>query len=860
MFKNAKINLLLVSLFSVTAYAADLTTDKIEVISVTPLPSLGVSLDKIPSSVQTVKASDLKKSQALDISSYINQNLSGVYINETQNNPLQADVNYRGYTASPLLGTPQGLSVYLDGVRLNQPFGDVVSWDLIPKNAIKSMQLMPGSNPLFGLNTLGGALSIQTKDGRSSPGGAIQASMGSYARKLTEFEYGGVSNDNSIDYFFAGTYFDENGWRDHSNSEAKQFFGKLGWRNEKTDVKLTYAYADTDLNGNGLVPETFLKQRKQTVYTYPDNTKNDSHFLNFQLSHYFQPNVQLSTNAYYRRIRTNSFNGDINDDALGSQVGAKGQTWLTSGSLRTNCTNALNVGAGNNIEPGEKCSGLNNRGNNLQENYGITAQFSVENKIFGKENTYTVGGGLDLSDIRYKFTSEYGWLSSDRVGATIIGSGFYRDEITAGNIDGSIDDASVDLKGKTRTWSVFGTDTISLADNLHLTGSLRYNHTKIKNRDQQIHHNFVAYSDDNNSSNDNFNVDLNSNNLEKSLSGDHVFNRINPAIGLTFTPIKNYNTYVGYNEGMRAPTAVELGCANPDAPCRLPNAMAGDPPLKAVVSKTWEAGIRAKENENLFWSAGVFSGRNTNDIQFISATGTGAGYFQNVGETQRRGLEASLGTKFNNLSLGGNYTFLDATFESDITLPGPANSSGTSNGNPQGYDSYRTIDVKKGDRLANTPRNIFKLYANYQISNNFNVGIDSITISQTYLRGNENGDAQAGSCTTGSTTANTPYSSSCFRGNGKNPGYTVFNLSAAYKPKTDWTIFGRVNNLFDKDYTTGGQLGITPYGTDGAFDMHSSTRTRANGENFLAPGAPRTAWIGVRWEFGGKKSEGADSN
>lgn len=841
-----KLNLLIASLLSATAYAADLTTGKIEVISITPLPSLGVSLDKIPSSVQTVKGSDIQKSQALDISSYMNQNLSGVYVNETQNNPLQADVNYRGYTASPLLGTPQGLSVYLDGVRLNQPFGDVISWDLIPKNAIKSMQLMPGSNPLFGLNTLGGALSIQSKDGRSSPGGAIQASLGSYARKLTEFEYGGVSKDDSIDYFVAGTYFDENGWRDQSNSEAKQFFGKLGWRNEKTDAKLTYAYADTDLNGNGLIPETFLKQRRQTVYTYPDNTKNDSHFLNLQLSHYFKPNVQLSSNAYYRRIRTNSFNGDLNEDTLGSQVGAKGQTWLggasyTNGvaSLEGNCRNAL-AQTGLNKEPGEKCSGVINRGNNLQENYGITAQVSVENKIFGKPNTYTVGGGVDLSDIRYKFSSEYGWLSSNRVGSTIIGSGFYRDEVTYGNIDGNIDDASVDLKGKTRTWSAFGTDTLSLSDNLHVTGSLRYNHTTIRNRDQQIHHNFDGTL-----------------NPDASLSGDHIFNRVNPAIGLTFTPIKNYNTYLGYNEGMRAPTSVELGCANPDAPCRLPNAMAGDPPLKAVVSKTWEAGIRAKENENLFWSAGVFSGRNTNDIQFINATGTSAGYFQNVGQTQRRGLEASLGTKISNLSFGGNYTFLDATFETDLTLPGAANSSGTNNGDPYlGYDSYRTIDVKKGDRLPNTPRNILKLYANYQISNNFNVGIDSITISQTYLRGNENNEAQAGSCT--SAGSGNYYTNSCYRGNGKNPGYTVFNLSAAFKPKTDWTIFGRVNNLFDRDYTSGGALGVTPYGTDGAVDMYSATRTRAHGENFLAPGAPRTAWIGVRWEFGGKKSSGLD--
>ena len=105
----------------------------------------------------------------------MNRRFTSVFVNEIQGNPFQPDINYRGYTASPLLGTPQGLSVYVDGVRLNQPFGDIVSWDLIPRAAIASTTLIPGSNPLFGLNTLGGALSVQTKNGRSDPGTSVQA-------------------------------------------------------------------------------------------------------------------------------------------------------------------------------------------------------------------------------------------------------------------------------------------------------------------------------------------------------------------------------------------------------------------------------------------------------------------------------------------------------------------------------------------------------------------------------------------------------------------------------------------------------------------------------------------------------------
>src|SRR5262249_1055757 len=120
----------------------------------------------VPKPVQVLTIQDVEAIGALDLTDLLNRRLTAVHLNEMQGNPFQADMNYRGYTASPLLGTPQGLSVYVDGVRLNQPFGDVVSWDLIPRAAISSTMLMPGSDPLFGLNTLGGALAIQTKSGR----------------------------------------------------------------------------------------------------------------------------------------------------------------------------------------------------------------------------------------------------------------------------------------------------------------------------------------------------------------------------------------------------------------------------------------------------------------------------------------------------------------------------------------------------------------------------------------------------------------------------------------------------------------------------------------------------------------------
>jgi len=151
--KKLRLSLVSLAVLSVCAGCNAWAQDAAELPVVTivgtmPIPSISQPLSEIPSAVQTANSTDLANSQALDLSSFMNQRLGGVYVNEVQGNPYQMDVNYRGFTASPLLGTPQGLSVYMDGVRMNQPFGDVVSWDLMPRSAIANMTLMPGSNTL----------------------------------------------------------------------------------------------------------------------------------------------------------------------------------------------------------------------------------------------------------------------------------------------------------------------------------------------------------------------------------------------------------------------------------------------------------------------------------------------------------------------------------------------------------------------------------------------------------------------------------------------------------------------------------------------------------------------------------------
>src|SRR5262245_60253438 len=239
-------------------------TTTVTVIEAAPLPGLDLPLEKIPAPVQTASAQDIERSGALDVSSFLTRRVNGVFANEIQSNPFQPDINYRGYTASPLLATRQGISVYMDGVRLNQPFGDVVSWDLIPRLAISTTTVMPGSNPLFGLNTLGGALAIQTKDGATAPGTSVEAIYGSDVRRSVEFEHGG-RRPGGLHWYIAGNLFDENGWRDDSPSAVRQIFGKAGWQRPTREFSIAVGHADNSLNGNGLQEEGFLDRGYASV-------------------------------------------------------------------------------------------------------------------------------------------------------------------------------------------------------------------------------------------------------------------------------------------------------------------------------------------------------------------------------------------------------------------------------------------------------------------------------------------------------------------------------------------------------------------------------------------------------------------
>jgi outer membrane receptor protein involved in Fe transport len=791
---------------------------RIDVVEATPLPGTDIPLDEIPAPVQTASARDLEQKGALDLSDLFNKQLGGVHINQNQENPFQPDVNYRGYTASPLLGTPEGISVYMDGVRQNQPFGDIVAWDLIPKIAISEVALMPGSDPLFGLNTLGGAVSVQTKDGFSAPGGTLSINGGSFGRRDGELEYGG-SMPKGFNYYVAGNWFREDGWREHSPSEVRQSFGKLGWHGPKTNIWLSFGYADNWLTGNGLQDFRFLAQDWRSVYSIPDVTWNRSPSFNLNLRHSLTSKVTLSGNAYFRYIRADTTNGDLNSESFDESLynlSAADQTALKAAGysgfpVTGNATTepfpywrCIAQGLEQD-EPIEKCTGIITNTFTKQHNYGLSGQSSW----LLAHNRVTVGMAWDRSDMTYSQASQFGYLNPDRITVTPINA--FADGST--NQDGTPVDTRVDLRGLINTFSIYATDTVTFGK-WAITLSGRYNRTPITNTDL---------------------LPPAAAGVRGSLNGQYVFERFNPSVGFTYAASRFANLYFSYSEASRAPTAIELGCADPNEPCNLPNALVSDPPLKQVVTRNFEAGVRGTIREGgLRYSVGGFYGENRNDILFVASEQTGFGYFTNFGQTRRDGLEASLSRQVGHFTLGGNYTLLNATYQSTQTIDGGSNSLSDSG---PGMDG--NITVHPGDFIPQIPRNILKAYAEYEPIKKISVDLDFDAVGRSFARGNENNLDQPDGV--------------YYLGPGYAPGYGVVNLGAHYQIAKRVQLYFQIDNLLDHRYYTAAQLGPTPFDNNGNFigrpfpavDGNFPIRTTT----FFAPGAPIGAWGGIRFKF-----------
>ncbi len=674
---------------STTVYAEDqrVKLETVEIVGVTPFQGSGISINKVPVPVSIVDAEQLEKSQSISLADYMNRYLGSVNINDAQNNPFQPDVQYRGFTASPLMGLPQGLSVYVNSIRFNEFFGDTVNWDLIPEGAIDTMALQSGSNPAFGLNTLGGAIAIKTKTGFTAPKHQLEVSGGSWGRHSEELSSGW--NNGKFGYFVDVKYFNEDGWRDFSNTEVMQGFSTFSWRGEDSTLDLTLATADNTLRGNGTVPVELLKTNRKAVFTQPDQTINRFFLASLDGSTWLTDHAELSGNMYFRRNKTGALNGDGSEfvDCTGLNVG----TLCDAANAQV-----LDL-AGGAIPFGPAVDGGTlNTSTTIQRSYGLALQTAFDYQILQHDNHFIVGMTYDQGNVHYSADTEVGVLNADR---GVNGSGY------------KTFDAHVRLNTETEHYGVFFTDTFSVTDQLDVTVSGRYNKTRIALLDQ----------------------------VGTELNGNHVFERFNPSAGLTYNFMPELIFYGNYSESARAPSPMELSCSDPNAPCKLPNSFVSDPPLEQVVASTWEAGFRGRFDNVLEgrvnWSAGIFRSINNNDIIFQSTGGVTAntGYFNNIGRTRRQGIELGLnGEVYDDLRFSTNYTYMEATFRSPYKANSPSHPKADVNGD---------IQVQKGNNIPGIPQHLFKVALDYDVIKQWTVGTDVIYNGSQFFRGDESNTA-----------------------------------------------------------------------------------------------------------------------
>jgi len=729
--------------------------ETVAVVGVTPLHGLGVPIDQVPGNVQTLSSAQLSRAVGSQVTDVMIRRLTSVGSTETQANPFQPDIQFRGFSGSPLLGAPQGIAVYQDGVRVNEPFGDAINWDLLPATAVSSMNLMPGSNPLFGLNALGGALSIQTKSGFTDSGHQLSISSGSFGRVWADGATGG--HGDRFSYFLAGHVLSEDGWRDFSPSRIGQLFGKSEWRGDKSSASLSLTFGDNRLVGNGPAPVQLLDEDRSEIFTHPDITDSRVAVAGFGLHRASSPTVAWDSTLYIRPARIETFNGDDTSYAPCSAPEFAGRLCSERDDEPVVDQNGQYVNAAD-----APFDATNNTSETRTLGWGGAIQTTRTQPLAGRNNHFVAGGTLDVGASTYSADSELANLTDSR-GTT-----------GTGRFDSA---AAVRLDATSTHGGAYASDFFSLSPRVTLSASARLTGSHVALDDQ----------------------------LGTELTGDHSYWRVNPSAGVTVRASRLVTGYGSFSESSRVPTPSELSCANPDDPCRLPNAFVADPPLSQVVARTWEGGMRGHGSAG-GWTLSAFRTRTVDDILFISSgTLTNEGHFENVGDTLRQGIEASVfGRVFKRLDLWASYTYLQATFETPLIVSSP--------NHPDAVEGE--ITVAKGAQLPGIPRHVFKVNAAFDLSG---VSVD-LTLgrsSSQFLRGDE---------------AN--LMAPLARG-------FAGGATARYKINRSFALIAQAANIFNSAYSTFGLLGDATDVLGGAYDD----------PRFVTPSSPRAGWVGVELAF-----------
>jgi len=763
-----------------SAASSDPTKLQTVLVTATPLPSNTIDIDKIPGNVQVLTAPELIRDGSASLTGALNANLSSISINDDNADPFQPDILYRGFEASPVLGTPEGLAVYQNGVRINEAFGDTVNWDLFPDIAIDRVQLV-SSSPVYGRNALGGALTVTMKNGFTYQGGDLELAAGSYGQRSVTAQYG--VNTGVVGFYVASRGLDWTGWRQFSDDRMSDVYAVLSLHTDTATLDLSYTRSNNQMDGQGPAPVQELAVNRSLVFTGPQANLNSLNFLTLNGTLKLSDTWSLQGVVYYRQYSQYVSNGNTTDYAACSDTPGI----LCQPDSATPLTNA----AGGTL-PDISDGGANVIGENDFEQidaWSRGATFEVANKgaLFGHENAFSAGAAVDYAATSFYTGAQLGVINSQLIVLPSNLLVYTAEDSDAALANGDAVPVSVDSVNK--SLGLYVSDTFNVTTELAVTASGRYNIAHINLADQ----------------------------LGDNLSGYNRFVHVNPAVGATYKVLLTVTLYGGFSKNTRTPTASEIECSDPMTPCLLPTNLAGDPPnLKQVISQTTELGLRATIPDvldgQIAWNLSAYRTLLENDI-FGIATSVNQGFFQNIGATRREGFEAGIGYHGGRWSAYANYSLVQATFQSALTVPSPSNPFQDENGD---------IQVVPGDHMPGIPENRLKLGGDFRIIPHWTVGATLNLVSSFRSVGDESNQLA-------------PIA-----------GYSVVNLHTSYTPFEHVEVFASVNNLFDRRYATAGILS-DPAGI-GAPGIPAGGVTNGPGvdNRFLSPAAPLEVFGGVR--------------
>jgi len=751
------------------------------VVTGTPLPGTPIDIDRIPANVAVLSAEDLTRQGPASLTRALNAALGSVSIGDDLDDPFQPDILYRGFEASPVLGTPQGLAVYQNGVRINEAFGDTVNWDLFPDAAIGQVQLA-SSNPLYGLNALGGAISVTMKNGFTYEDTALELSGGSYGNRSAVGQFG--AHSGAFGFYVAGKALDSDGWRDFSGDRIRSLYAVASAHGEAGTLDLSYTRADNTLRGQGAAPVQELALSRALAFTGPQSNHNTLGFLTLNATLRLAERWSLEGVAYDRDYAQSVANGNTTGYLACTTVPGA----LCQPDGVTPLTNAAGQTLPDLSQGGSVPIGANDFETIHAYGRGLALQLSSDAAVLGHGNQLSVGAAVDYATTRFYTAEELG----------VIGAGLLvqPSDLSVDTPEGSAaaiangDATPVSVDSVNQTVGAYLTDAFDVAPGLTVTASGRYNVAHLGLADQ----------------------------LGTDLSGSSRFVHFNPALGATWRLLPVATVYGGIAVNTRTPTASEIECSNPLAPCLLPTNLAGDPPgLRQVIAHTAELGARgsgaaAARCGSWSWNLGLFRTLLHDDIYGI-ATSVSQGFFQNIGDTRRQGVEAGLRCQGSRWSAFFNYSLVDATFRSPLLVPSPSNPF---------RDAHGDIEVEPGDRLPGIPEHRLKAGLDYTLTPAWSLGATLEVRSGVSYVGDE---------------ANLLP---------RIPGYAVVHLHSTYRPTAHLEVFAAIDNLFNRAYATWGILS-DPTGV-GAPGIPPGALTNGPGvdNRFLSPAAPLEAFLGVR--------------